>query len=844
METIKALEILDKSKGYEYALMTTFGFDIGFFERFILNRLYDNDIKMVSLFVDSNELLKSLEHVSNSSMGRKYIVHPIETKGAFHPKLVLLLGTDRARLFIGSANITTSGYLRNNEILHIFDYNADYPENLKVITSAIDFFERINELSYKQDEETFEGIKQLAYYGKTGENDELFFINNLSDSIFNQVNAMIDEPDRIDIAVPFYDNDLSVVQALSDLYPKAKINLFVQNKKSRFPVEKQGSTFVSRIYKYRGFDEKNTAFYHGKVFRFDTKDTSYILYGSANCTSSAFLKAFVNGSNIECDVLEKGTKGEFDSFFDSFMCIEEALHCEHISYNYTEKQNFYYKYGILEKELRLYFGVRASCAFSVFLGENKLNSKIIGDDIVICVDTDLLSNCPDIFEIKFVYDNKEELVKCWFVNKEALYINRTSESRDVIFSTDFDNKEDRYIEDKYIILKETSLTPDELQNEADFNKVFGSANNDKPDDETDSDEDGIISYVIPDADCIQKYNKYKRINTIRLDYIRAYYEKICKSLYDISTGINHPSSHSTSVPSGRRLPTDYENRFKRFIKKRINDLVSNSFLTQCSYEHYLSSILVFINVFDKYTKQDKVDGLFDADFIVESKMAMIVKLLEKAISENLSLDEMNTTNTIQIVIQAILERHFLSSIETPFVGIDNKVLLSQLNKLFDIRAIYKDYVLTSLNNISESFDKTIDESTALEYIDNLFGYKDDAGLRKVITQDYGNEAVIDINDETITITVKADNIVNHYSVRPNTLKELVNYCVAHQRDRFAVIFENAKPRNTYGPSADPIKVIAFNANIKTASIERVMERYSGKKETQRDRLHVINKSQS
>ena len=71
-----------------------------------MNMIRDNDIKMVSLFVDSNELLKSLEHVSNSSMGRKYIVHPIETKGAFHPKLVLLLGTDRARLFIGSANIT------------------------------------------------------------------------------------------------------------------------------------------------------------------------------------------------------------------------------------------------------------------------------------------------------------------------------------------------------------------------------------------------------------------------------------------------------------------------------------------------------------------------------------------------------------------------------------------------------------------------------------------------------------------------------------------------------------------------------------------------------------------
>ena len=125
MEDFKIFEQLEKCKDYDIALMTTFNFDINFFERSILNILYNNNIKKVSVFSDSKELNKSITEVTHTSIGKKYMINPIEIKGAFHPKLILLLGQNKAKLFITSANLTVNGYYINNEIFNIFEYNAN-----------------------------------------------------------------------------------------------------------------------------------------------------------------------------------------------------------------------------------------------------------------------------------------------------------------------------------------------------------------------------------------------------------------------------------------------------------------------------------------------------------------------------------------------------------------------------------------------------------------------------------------------------------------------------------------------------------------------------------------------
>ena len=143
----RIIEELYQNNKYEIALMTTFNFDVDFFERSILNTLRDSKIKSVTVFVDSKELNKSMENVEKTCIGQKYIVCPVSMNSSFHPKVILLLGKKKAKLIVSSINLTFNAYNLNNEIFNSFDYDSDSNENKYLINQAISFFEKLNDYS-------------------------------------------------------------------------------------------------------------------------------------------------------------------------------------------------------------------------------------------------------------------------------------------------------------------------------------------------------------------------------------------------------------------------------------------------------------------------------------------------------------------------------------------------------------------------------------------------------------------------------------------------------------------------------------------------------------------------
>ena len=137
-DTYNLLQILQTSVGYDIALLTTFNFDIRLFEQAILNSLFANNVRKISVYVDAEELTKSLQSVRTCQIGRKYVVNPIRINSTFHPKVVLLLGEKKARLILGSSNITTPGYTTNNEVFNFIDYTDKDPQYLDLIVSNED----------------------------------------------------------------------------------------------------------------------------------------------------------------------------------------------------------------------------------------------------------------------------------------------------------------------------------------------------------------------------------------------------------------------------------------------------------------------------------------------------------------------------------------------------------------------------------------------------------------------------------------------------------------------------------------------------------------------------------
>ena len=250
----RILDEISNSKGYSIALLTTFNFEISYFERTILNSLYDKNIRNIELFVDADELEKAISESIDNNLNKKYIANPIRINSAFHPKVVLLLGEEKAKLIVASANIKTSGYTLNNEIYNVFEYNKDNTDNINLINDAISFFERLNDMSYYQDTKLFKMIEDLLYRHRKSDNNDIKLIQNLDTSVLDQIKEIItDKVISIDIAVPYFDNELLGYRDLSQVFNCNDINIYLQNGLSTFPVDFNNENSVvndGNIYTY------------------------------------------------------------------------------------------------------------------------------------------------------------------------------------------------------------------------------------------------------------------------------------------------------------------------------------------------------------------------------------------------------------------------------------------------------------------------------------------------------------------------------------------------------------------------------------------------------------------
>ena len=315
----KLIELIVNAKGYKVALLTTFNFNIDFFEKTMLNRLFDNNVRTVTLFVDSVEFNTALSRAHASNLGKRYVVSPVFISGAFHPKVVLLLGDKQARLIVASSNLTESGYEKNNEIYNVLDYTNEKPQNQDLIVRAMDFFLNLRERSANLDKRILEDITLFGYYRRGLRSSERYFLTNLETNILTQVGAIIkEEVSEIWIAAPYFDARISALDKLRETFLSANLTLYIQQGTSTFPTAFQDAYDIKL---FRGFTDSESGrnFYHGKVFLFKTPAKDYVLYGSANCTMNALVKTWNSDGNIEASLMDEGSPGEFDGFFE---CME------------------------------------------------------------------------------------------------------------------------------------------------------------------------------------------------------------------------------------------------------------------------------------------------------------------------------------------------------------------------------------------------------------------------------------------------------------------------------------------------------------------------------------------
>ena len=162
---------------YHTAIITSFNFDIAYFDSKILPKLEMNNTKNIILFIDQKEFEKSIERINNSYIGKKYHVVPFKMNSSFHPKLFLMLGDDIAKLIIGSINQTHKGYMSNQEIFNVYEYDKNENiKNLSIIQKAVEFIKKLIEKCETKDEIVYL-LNNLYYLDFKSEQEDTYFLD-------------------------------------------------------------------------------------------------------------------------------------------------------------------------------------------------------------------------------------------------------------------------------------------------------------------------------------------------------------------------------------------------------------------------------------------------------------------------------------------------------------------------------------------------------------------------------------------------------------------------------------------------------------------------------------------
>lgn len=818
--------IINKSKGYDIALFTTFNFEIPFFERNILNSLINNNIKKISLFVDNNNLIEALNNTDSSYIGKKYMVTSIDINKSFHPKLILLLGEKRARLIVSSANLTNFAYTYNNEIFNVFDYNEDDEQYLNIINDSIKYFYNIANKFDCYDKELFEEINTFNYVHKHVDNNNVTFISNYEKSIIEQIVERINDVISIDIAVPFYDDELKALQKIKAIYPDAKINLYIQNKLSTFNFDLYNNLNIcNNVFVFNDFKDIGTnAMYHGKVFRFNTKNDSYILYGSANCTLAALFESSSTG-NYECDILAKGKLEDYNYYFDNFdLCsLDEERSYRKLDFNKVNSSNFSFKIS-LEEDI-LYFKYKNKYDnLKIIVNEKEYKYEYVDNYIKIFID----DNIPfGLINVEFYYDEKRENIKCFIFSKTLLNEFRTSENKNIDLPVDklINNNDDSFIKYYKMLLGLIPYDVTAINEKKENNKIYREAM-DQQNAEEEFDDEFFVNFNIPD-EILNKQKEYNRIDSIKREVVNNFILKINNMIANnnkkrsFSSYNNNGKNDDNNDNKNKREPRTEEARFVSYIKRTFKNVINKECISGSNIKDYIDNILLLLNVVYTYNDENDVKAFNVYDFTY-----LIIDFLDSILEYDMNELDDNTVMMLKVFLfisllqNNIYENEDNNQKKRAIDLINNRRILLSYDKKYNLKNNYDDYVDLAISLI----DYEISFDDAKLYIEKLFDYLNEDELINFIQNKSFGEVEVNIINNVFMINIKTTQILRY--LKPTYLEGIIEKIKNRYKHVGTIngIIINIYNKDVNVNYENPMDIVRYTLGINDIKIKRYFKK--------------------
>lgn len=286
--------------GYHSAFLTTFTFSAQSFEDMILQRLRNAGCNNIHVIADQNMLNQELSLFgAPRQAGTSYHLMKCLRRGAFHPKMVLQLGNKKARLLVGSANLTGPGLAGNLELISEISCSGLNDPSVALIAEAVNYFES----SLSEADPWFrrgfsQALARTPWLDRATASSSYIDPKHGLTAIVHEANPISpldqfvdliedDSIRRVNIVSPYWDKSLEAVKALKEKLNNPSIRIAIEPSRGLFPSQSAKQIDNLTIHELTNFSGSRSV--HAKLLIAEGTNFDHVLSGSLNCSRAAML---------------------------------------------------------------------------------------------------------------------------------------------------------------------------------------------------------------------------------------------------------------------------------------------------------------------------------------------------------------------------------------------------------------------------------------------------------------------------------------------------------------------------------------------------------------------------
>jgi len=308
-EVTSPRELFEEVEDAREVLVLSYTLSLEYFERFVLP-----EARALGALVTcvSDASMTQSDPILVTRAGIQYLdSRGVCQNGAFHPKLLVIAGTQRATVAVGSGNLTKSGWAGNAEIWTVLRCNqgeSGTPIGVRQVAAFLRAFEQGPVKLGDHCHDAMERVAELLEGFPEHESAGPRILHSLEEPILEQLpEGPVDE---LVIHSPYFDHKLEGLRTLIDRLSPADWTVFVRpdTDVDGLALEDFARSNGGRV--AWGYavstesdeDEPDQRAWHGKLVEWRMNDRIWTLTGSPNVTAPALLRTATHG-NCELAVL-------------------------------------------------------------------------------------------------------------------------------------------------------------------------------------------------------------------------------------------------------------------------------------------------------------------------------------------------------------------------------------------------------------------------------------------------------------------------------------------------------------------------------------------------------------